>query len=55
MDIKISFILDNILYSHDDNKVESLATYNQLHSDHCPLELETKAHPKVRNYGEGPY
>ena len=37
MDIKISFILDNILYSHDDNKVESLATYNQLHSDHCPL------------------
>ena len=21
----------------------------------CPLELETKVHPKIRNHGEGPY
>ena len=21
----------------------------------CPVELETKVHPKVRNHGEGPY
>ena len=23
--------------------------------DGCEVELETKVHPKVRNYGEGPY